>query len=200
MLSHAILCHAVFPPVVVYAPRMPNFSSAFTPPGCSNSPTMRSGSLRLFSSNKTLRPCLPNATAAAHPTMPAPTMTTSASWCSRLLSSRVSVVCVASSMVGTEAVEAPLARNCECREVTPGGSSVILVPEFIVNMVVASCMVNLSESVLVFPARALYGSGSQLAECSGLERDRNYETVCGRRRTTDRSEIWRGARKSNYWL
>lgn len=75
----------------------PSSSNARTPPGCSSSPTMRSGSLRLRSSSITLRPCLPNATAAAHPRIPAPTMTISASWCSLRRISCTSRVPIAAS-------------------------------------------------------------------------------------------------------
>jgi hypothetical protein len=122
-------------------PLMPSFSSALTPPGCSSSPTILSGSFRLFSSSITLLPCLPNATAAAHPTMPAPTMTISASWCTRRLSSRWSAVCV-DSIVGTLDVEVPLARSCGEDVLTPGGSAAIFVPENIVSMVAVGESIN----------------------------------------------------------
>jgi hypothetical protein len=115
-------------------PFMPSFSNAFTPPGCNSSPTMRSGSFRLFSSKITLLPWLPNATAAAQPRTPAPIMTTSASWWMRRLSSRWSVVCVAWA-VGATCVEEPLWRSCgEGVALTPGGSSMILVPEYMASM------------------------------------------------------------------
>ena len=115
-------------------PLMPSFSNAFTPPGCSSSPTMRSGSFRLFSSSMTLLPCLPNATAAAQPSTPAPTMTPPASWWTRCLPSWSSTVCVAWA-VGAACVEEPLLRSCgEGVALTPGGSSVSLVPEYMVNM------------------------------------------------------------------
>jgi hypothetical protein len=122
-----------------YVPLMPSFSSALTPPGCSNSPTILSGSFKLFSSKMTLLPWFPKATAAAHPTMPAPTMTTSASWCSSRLFSRASVVYVESVfVVGTEDVDVPRLRRCGGRDwVALGGKPVIFVPENIVSMVAA---------------------------------------------------------------
>jgi hypothetical protein len=122
-------------------PLMPSFSSALTPPGCSNSPTILSGSLRLLSNNMTLLPWFPNATAAAHPTMPAPTMTTSASWCSNRLFSRASVVYVDSVfVVGTDDVDVPRLRRCDGRDwVALGGKPVIFVPENIVSMAAVVC-------------------------------------------------------------
>jgi hypothetical protein len=62
-------------------------------------------------------------------------MTTSASWCSRRLSSRESCLTI-DSLAGTEAVDVPLDRRCGGGDaVTPGGSSVIFVPENIVSIV-----------------------------------------------------------------
>ena len=58
------------------------------------STTPRETTARLFSSRMTLRPCFPNATAAAQPTMPAPTITMSASWWTRRRISRSSWVVV----------------------------------------------------------------------------------------------------------
>ena len=63
--------------------RNPSFFNACTPPGCNSSPTMRSGSFRFFSRRMTERFCRARVTARDVPNIPAPTTTTSDSWCSR---------------------------------------------------------------------------------------------------------------------
>ena len=86
-------------------PAMPRSCSARTPPGCSSSPTMRSGSLRERSRSTTRRPCFPRATASAQPAMPAPTIMPSACrsswwWC---CCSRCSWACAVAAAVAVAA-------------------------------------------------------------------------------------------------